>query len=142
MRTWLAWHIIFMVTWFSGIFYLPRLFVYHSEVRPDDQESQDRFKTMERKLFWIITTPGGILTTFTGIMLLRYNLDYYSQAGWMHAKLSLVSLLWLFHIYCGYCLKRFRSNQNTHSRRFYIFFNEIPSVILITVVLLVILKPF
>lgn len=141
MRTWLAWHIIFMVTWFSGIFYLPRLFVYHTEVDKDDTAGNERFKVMEKKLFWIITTPGGILTTSTGFILLSYNFSYYLQSPWMHAKLSLIACLWLFHFYCGYCLYQFKQNQNTHTRRFFIFFNEIPTIILITVVLLVFLKP-
>lgn len=141
MRIWLAWHVIFMVTWFSGIFYLPRLFVYHTEVTSDDLTGHERFKTMERKLFWIIMTPGGILTTLTGIRLMNFNFAYYINSPWMHAKLSLIMLLWLYHVYCYYCLSQFRSNNNQHSRKFYIFFNEIPSVVLISVVFLVFLKP-
>ncbi|MBF12758.1 MAG: TIGR00701 family protein [Legionellales bacterium] len=141
MKSWLAWHIIFMVTWFSGIFYLPRLFVYHTEVSADDTAGQERFKTMERKLFWVITTPGGALTTLTGIRLIHYNYAYYMSSPWMHAKLSLVALLWVYHCVCGYYMLQFKADKNQHSKLFYIVFNEIPTVILISVVLLVFLKP-
>ena len=94
-----AFHIIFMVTWFAGLFYLPRLFVYHAMAT--DRVGIERFKIMERKLFFGIATPGAVLTILFGIWTLSYNLHGYMQMGWMHAKLGLVALLVLYHLYLG-----------------------------------------
>lgn len=141
MQLWFkAFHIIFMVTWFAGIFYLPRLFVYHSEC--SDEISLTRFKIMERRLFWGIMTPGAILTTIFGFDLLGRNLSFYMQAPWMHAKLGLVALLWIYHIYCGFLMRDFKHDKNTHSRKFYAWLNELPALILFGVVILVIVRPF
>lgn len=129
-------HIIFMVTWFAGLFYLPRLFVYHAEVK--DKISDERFKIMERKLFYGIMTPGGILTIFFGLLLI-YNFDY--QGAWLHYKLSLVLILIIYHYFCWIFLNQFKNNQNRNSHVFYRIFNEAPVLILIAVVFLVIYKP-
>jgi putative membrane protein len=129
-------HIIFMVTWFAGLFYLPRLFVYHAEVK--DKISDERFKIMERKLFYGIMTPGGILTIFFGLLLI-YNFDY--QGTWLHYKLSLVLILIIYHYFCWIFLNQFKNNQNRNSHVFYRIFNEAPVLILIAVVFLVIYKP-
>src|SRR5690242_6406869 len=134
-----AFHIIFMVTWFSGLFYLPRLFVYHAETK--DEISHARFKIMERKLYFGITTPGGVLTLFFGYWLLLYNPAFYLHQPWMHAKLALVIFLVIYHIYLGKLVFTFRDNQNTHSHIFYRWLNEIPILALIGIVLLVIVKP-
>lgn len=134
-----AFHIIFVVTWFAGLFYLPRLFVYH--VSATDNISLERFKLMEKRLFWGIMTPSGILATIFGAILLFSNLAFYSHLGWMHLKLFLVVILWGFHVYCGICLKKFRDDQNKHTETFYRWFNEFPVIILIAVVLLVELQP-
>lgn len=134
-----ALHIIFMVTWFAGLFYLPRLFVYHSETH--DEISLQRFKTMERRLYYGIMTPGGVLTTVFGLWLLSQSFAGYMQLGWMHAKLTLVILLWIYHFYCGHLVKVFRENSNTRTAKFYRWFNEIPTVLLIVIVILVVVKP-
>ena len=134
-----AFHIIFMVTWFAGLFYLPRLFVYHADAT--DDISNERFKIMERKLFYAITTPSAVLTTLFGIALVYFYLPVYMQQGWMHTKLALVLLVWIYHILCGYHLKRFKANANTHSAKYFRWFNEVPIVLLIAIVILVVVKP-
>ncbi len=135
-----AFHLIFIVTWFSGLFYLPRLFVYHAAAQ--DRISNERFKVMERKLYYGITTPSGIIATLFGIQLLSYNLAGYMRLPWMHLKLFLVVLLWIYHIICGKYLYDFKKDKNSHSETFYRFFNEIPVLFLFTIVILVIVKPF
>ncbi|HVT63159.1 MAG TPA: protoporphyrinogen oxidase HemJ [Legionellaceae bacterium] len=135
-----AFHMIAMVAWFAGLFYLPRLFVYHTEAK--DKLSQDRFQVMESRLYFGIMFPAALITTVLGLWLLMYHPAYYLQAGWMHAKLVLVLLLWLYHGYCGYCVQRFKTNSNHHSTKFYRIFNELPTLFLIVIVLLVVTKPF
>lgn len=125
-----------MVTWFAGLFYLPRLYVYHAEAK--DKISNDRFKVMERKLFYGIMTPGGILTIFFGLLLI-YNYPY--QGQWLTYKLILVFFLIIYHLYCWKFLNLFKYDKNYHSHVFYRFFNEVPVIILIAAVFLVIYKP-
>jgi putative membrane protein len=132
-----ALHIIFMVTWFAGLFYLPRLFVYHAQSA--DRVSLERFKVMERKLFFGIMTPGAVLTILFGTWLwLGYGID----GGWLTAKLVLVAVLIAYHLYCGKLLLDFRHDRNRHGHVFYRWLNEFPVLILIAAVLLVVLKPF
>lgn len=133
-----AFHIIFMVTWFAGLFYLPRLFVYHAMT--DDFTSIDRFKVMERKLFFGIMTPGAVLSILFGIWLLVY-LPEYLNTNWMIIKLGLVLLLIFYHIWCGVLVKRFKQDQNHHSHVWYRWFNEAPVLVLIAIVILVVVKP-
>ena len=134
-------HVIFMVTWFAGLFYLPRLFVYHAMA--EDETSNERFKVMERKLFYGIMTPGGILTIVFGlIMLFGYAWQAYSNMLWLHIKLALVLILVVYHIYCGKLLKDFKHDRNTKSHVFYRWFNEFPVLLLIAIVILVIVRPF
>lgn len=141
MLLWIkAFHIIFMVTWFSGLFYLPRLFVYHALCT--DSVGNERFKKMERKLYYGIATPGGILTTLLGFWLLKQNLTIYMSLGWMHAKLGLAFLLWVYHLYCGKFLNAFKADKNRHGHVFYRYFNEIPVVMLVGIVILVVVKPY
>ncbi len=135
-----AFHVIFMVTWFAGLFYLPRLFVYHAMA--NDDISIERFKIMERKLYYGIMLPSALLTLITGIWLLSFNVTGYMQAGWLHAKLTLVVLLILYHLYCGHLRTCFKNNRNTHSHVFYRWLNEFPVIVLIAIVILVIVKPF
>lgn len=135
-----AFHIIAMVAWFAGLFYLPRLFVYHSETA--DKISIERFKVMERRLYYGITWPSAIITSLLGILLLGYNLPYYLKAPWLHAKLSLVVLLWIYHLFCGHYRKSFAQDKNLRTARFYRIFNELPTLLLIGIVLLVVVKPF
>ena len=103
-----------------------------------DSISNDRFKIMERKLYYGIATPGGVLTTVLGLWLLEQNFRGYMQLGWMHAKLGLVFLLWIYHVYCGKLLGDFKLDKNKHSPLFYRYFNEIPVLMLIGIVVLVI----
>lgn len=133
-------HIIFMVTWFAGLFYLPRLFVYHA--MSDDLPSIERFKVMERKLYYGIMTPGAILTIIFGMWLwLGYGISGIEGSWWLHAKLSLVAILVAYHYYCGRLLTDFKLDQNQHGHVYYRWFNEIPVIILIAVVILVVVKP-
>lgn len=129
-------HIIFMVTWFAGLFYLPRLFVYHT--LSDDTISRERFKVMERKLFYGIMTPGAVLTLIFGLWL------WWSQGFsglWLVLKLGLVLILVVYHIYCGMLLADFKHDRNRHGHVFYRWLNELPILLLIAVVLLVVFKP-
>jgi putative membrane protein len=126
-----------MVTWFAGLFYLPRLFVYHA--MSDDASGIERFKVMERKLYYGIMTPGAVLTILFGLWLW---LGYGISGGWLHAKLTLVIVLIGYHLYCGRLLADFKYDRNRHSHVYYRWFNEIPVVILIVVVILVVVKPF
>jgi putative membrane protein len=136
-----AFHIIFMVTWFAGLFYLPRLFVYHAMA--EDTVSLERFKIMERKLYYGIMTPGAIITIALGIwMLIDYAWAAYGHSGWLHVKLGLVGVLIVYHLYCGRLLKDFRDDRNRHSHVFYRWLNEFPVFILIPVVILAVVKPF
>lgn len=132
-----ALHIIFMVTWFAGLFYLPRLFVYHALT--DDTAGRERFKMMERKLYYGIMTPGGVLTIVFGTWLW---LGYGVSGGWLHAKLTLVAALIAYHVYCGKLVADFKHDRNCHGHVFYRWFNEFPVLILIGVVLLAVFKPF
>lgn len=134
-----AFHIIFMVTWFAGLFYLPRLFVYHATTK--DSISIDRFKVMERKLFWGIATPGGIITIVLGIWLASFSDFQILSTSWFQAKLAIVSLLIIYHIWCGKLLIDFKNDNNTKSHVWYRVFNEIPVFALIAIILLVELQP-
>lgn len=134
-----AFHLIFMVTWFAGLFYLPRLYVYHA--MSDDHASIERFKIMERKLFWGITTPGGVLTLVFGTALL-ISQSHWLSAGWLHAKLGLIALLVAYHIWCGKLLLDFKHDRNCKSHVWFRWFNEAPVIALIAIILLACLKPF
>ena len=133
-------HIIFMVTWFAGLFYLPRLFVYHAMLPAGDTLGNERFKTMERKLYRGIMTPGAALTIVFGLWLW---LGYGITGGWLYAKLALVVLLVAFHIYLGKLMRDFAHDRNRHGHAFYRWLNEIPALpILVGIVFLVVMKPF
>lgn len=140
MRWILALHIIAMTCWFAGLFYLPRLFVYHS--MSHDEISLARFKIMERKLYYGIILPSSILTIIFGIWLLSYNFTGYLQQGWLHGKLTLVLLLLIYQMYCAKLVQVFKHDKNTHSHVFYRWLNEVPTVLLIAIVILVVVKPF
>lgn len=132
-----AFHLIFMVTWFAGLFYLPRLFVYHA--MSSDQTSLDRFKIMERKLFYGIMTPGGILTLIFGVSMLIVG--HYSGQTWLTIKLALIVVLIAYHVYCWKLLNDFKHDRNNKSHVFYRWFNEFPVIILISIILLAVLRP-
>ena len=131
-----AFHVVFMVTWFAGLFYLPRLFVYHADA--DDETGIARFKVMERRLFALMTI-GAVLTTVFGVAQLIVYPPFLSLA-WMHIKLTLVAALVAYHVWCGVLVKRFAADANRHSSRWYRMFNEVPSIALIAIVLLAVLK--
>ena len=133
-----SFHIIFMVTWFAGLFYLPRLFVYHAGAR--DRISLERFKLMERRLFWGIMTPGAALTILSGVWL--WLGWFRGSTSWLHAKIALVALLVGYHLWCWRLLKAFAAERNMKSERWLRWFNELPTLVLIATVLLVVLKPF
>ena len=132
-----ALHIIFVTSWFAGLFYLPRLFVYHALAT--DAISIERFKLMERKLFFGIMTPGALFTIGFGLWLW---LGYGVGGGWLHAKLALVVLLVVYHLCCGKLLFDFKHNRNRHGHVFYRWLNELPVVVLFATVMLVVFKPF
>ncbi len=136
-----AMHLIFMVTWFAGLFYLPRLFVYHA--MSEDEISRERFKIMESKLFYGITTPGMLLTFLFGFwMLYDYAWTLYQAAGWLHVKLLLLALMAGYHLMCWFWLQDFKHGRNRRSHVFYRWMNEIPVLFLVSIVLLAVLKPF
>ncbi len=135
---WLKWlHIVFMVTWFAGLFYLPRLFVYHA--MSEDASGRERFRIMERKLYYGIMAPGGVLTVVFGLWLW---LGYGPWGYWVHAKFALVLVLMAYHLYCGKLLRDFARERNTKSHVWFRWFNEFPVLILLAAVWLVIFKPF
>ncbi|WP_019529811.1 CopD family protein [Dasania marina] len=134
-----ALHIIFMVCWFAGIFYLPRLFVYHAMA--EDQATREQLAIMERKLYRFIS-PFAVLTILFGLWLASYNIDYYLQAKWFYAKLALVLLLVGYHLQCGRYIKQLAQHSEQRSHVFYRWFNELPVIILFTVIILVVVKPF
>ena len=134
-----AMHIIFLVTWFAGLFYLPRLFVYHADVR--DDTSHARFLVMERKLFAIMTI-GAVFTAASGSwLLIDYAWAAYRHSGWLITKLVLVGGLLVYHLYCLIVIRRFRAQRNTRSHVYYRWINEIPALLLIAIVLLAVVKP-
>lgn len=135
-----ALHVIFMVTWFGGLFYLPRLFVYHA--MSTDTPSIERFKIMERKLFWGIMTPGAVLTITFGLILLVYFWSAYKAMGWLHVKLALVGLLIAYHVWCFFLLRAFKEDRNKRSHRWYRVFNEVPILLLFGIVIMVLVRPF
>jgi putative membrane protein len=135
-----ALHVIFMVTWFAGLFYLPRLFVYHADAT--DSTSHERFLVMERKLFAIMTI-GAIVTAVFGVwMLADYAWMAWKSSFWLTGKLVLVGALVAFHLYCLKIMREFRAGTASHSHVFYRWINEIPALLLVAIVLLAVVKPF
>ncbi|RUO42375.1 protoporphyrinogen oxidase HemJ [Idiomarina aquatica] len=142
--SWILWvkalHIAFMVAWFAGIFYLPRLFVYHA--MNNHTAVDEQFKVMERKLLYFVT-PFALLTLILGLLLIyAYGSAWFAASGWMHTKLLLVTLLYAYHGYCFKLLADFKHNRNRRSHRFYRVFNEVPVLILFAVVILAVVKPY
>ena len=131
-------HIISLISWFAGLFYLPRLFVYHAMTKSTD--CSNMLKIMERKLFYYIMYPAMLSTFFFGFLLLEGSGFFYSQ--WMQVKILLSFFLFLFHLYLGRIVSIFYRNKNISSHKFYRFVNEIPTILLIFIVFLVVIKPF
>nr|WP_136251452.1 CopD family protein [Ningiella ruwaisensis] len=135
-----AFHVFFMIAWMAGIFYLPRLFVYHAETR--EKSVSEQFKVMERRL-WLFITPFALLTLVLGVAIIYiYGLDWLRASGWLHAKLTIVTLFYIYHMYLWHLVNVFAKDANTHSPRFYRFLNEVPVLALLAIVVLAILKPF
>ncbi len=135
-----AFHIISVITWFAALFYLPRLFVYHSMSK--DKLSIERFKVMERKLYKGIMMPSFVLASALGLWMTIDGWAYYSMQYWLYVKLLLVILLIAYHFYCGYLVDVFKADKNIRSHVFYRWFNEFPVLILVVVVILAVVKPF
>lgn len=135
-----ALHIAFMVTWFAGLFYLPRLFIYHAEADPGDEGGRARFHVMERRLFGIMTI-GAVLTLIFGLLLIGANPALLGQ-GWFHAKLALLVGLALFHWRCRHWIRRLDAGYASGDTRGLRWFNEIPAAFLLLIVFLAVLKPF
>lgn len=137
-----AFHVMAVIAWFAGLFYLPRLFVYHSMANSEgDQTGSERFKIMERKLYRGIMTPSMIVALVLGLWMLVDRWDtYFRAATWMHIKLTLIILLIGYHHMCGAFVKKFAADANTRTHTFYRVFNELPVFVMIPVVILVILK--
>ncbi len=132
-------HIFFMVAWFAGLLYLPRIFVNHAMT--DDEKISNQLKTMERKLYRFIT-PWMILTVIFGVwMLYDYAWAAYGSMLWLHIKLKLVAVLVIYHFWCGQIVKAFAKDKNTRSHIWYRWFNEIPVIFLLAIILLAGLKP-
>ena len=135
-----AFHVIFVITWFAGIFYLPRLFVYHALC--SDAISNERFKLMERRLYRGIMTPSAILAVGSGVWMLALGWSSYTHAVWLQIKLVLVVALIAYHLFCGKIVTDFAKDANRHSDRFFRWLNEAPLLVLVPVVILAVVKPF
>ena len=131
-----AFHIIFVVSWFAGLFYLPRIFVNHAMATEPAEIA--RLKLMERKLYRFVTPIGALAIIFGFWLWFGYGFG----GGWLHVKTALVAALAGYHLYCGHLLKIFAADRNTRSHVFYRFFNEVPVLILVAVVILATVKPF
>lgn len=134
-----AFHIIFVVCWFAGIFYLPRIFVYHAQA--PDQSTRDHLKIMERKLYRFIT-PFMVLSVVFGLAMMFSNPGYYLGSHWFQLKMALVVALIGYHFYCGHLVKVFARDENARSHVFYRWFNEMPVLVLFGAVILAVVKPF
>jgi len=131
-----AFHIVFLVSWYAGLFYLPRLFVHHAMT--EDPATRERLEIMERKLYWFIT-PWAVLSVALGGVLATLYFDW--SAGWLQLKTALVVVLIGFHLWCGRLVREFRGGGNPHSHLWFRWFNEFPLLVLVAVVLLVVFKP-
>ncbi len=132
-----ALHVIFVIAWFAGLFYLPRLFVYHADTT--DSPGDARFQIMERRLYKLMNL-AGVIAVLLACLLLALAPQWLSQS-WLQAKLALVTLLIAYHAWCGQIIKSFAAGQNTHSGTWYRWFNEIPTLLLFGIVVLVVVKP-
>jgi len=135
-----SFHIIGVVCWFAALFYLPRLFVYHTGT--PDQAGQDRFKVMEAKLYRVIMRPSMVISLVFGIWMLVLGWSAFASSGWLWLKLAGVAVLLGYHHYCARIVRQLAADQNPHSEKFYRVFNEVPAPLLIPIVILVVVKPF
>lgn len=135
-----AFHIFGVVCWFAGLFYLPRLFVYHTMAH--DKASSERFTMMEEKLYRVIMRPAMIIALVFGLWILLLAWDAFASSAWLWLKILGVLLLLGYHHYCGRLIRAFAQEENPHSEKFYRVFNELPVVLLIAIVILAVVKPF
>jgi putative membrane protein len=134
-----AFHIIFVVCWFAGLFYLPRIFVYYAA--SEHPQSREQLAIMARRLYRFVT-PFMFIAIALGLAMMSTNWDYYLQAKWLWVKLGGVTFLVVYHFQCGRYVTRINDNQDSHSHVFYRFFNEVPVIFLFLIVILAVLKPF
>jgi len=133
-------HLSFVVAWFSGLFYLPRLFVYHSQT--PDEIGQKRFKVMERKLYYYITFPASLIVLVTGAaMIYEHGHEFFKVNTWLHMKLVFVLGLFIFQGLCWRWMRAFAENKNLHSSKFYRIANEFPTLMLLGIMYLVVFRP-
>lgn len=133
-----ALHLFFMVAWMAGIFYLPRIFVYHAAT--EVQAVKDQFKIMEKRL-WLFVTPFALLTLIFGVWLISlYGSEWFKIAKWLHVKLVLVFFVYVYHFYLYSLVKQFARDENKHSPRFYRFLNEAPVLVLLAIISLAVVK--
>lgn len=135
-------HIVAVVSWFAGIFYLPRIFVYHAAVPDDDGRGHDRFCVMERKLYRFVTVFLVMTTAFGTLMLVEYGYEYFRASLWVHVKITLVLALVGYHLWLGHHGRAVRLGRRTRDHKFYRVINELPVLVLFAVVWLVVFKPF
>jgi putative membrane protein len=133
-----ALHVVFVVTWFAGLFYLPRLFVYHADAK--DSISTQRFEIMERRLFAIMTIGGAASILFGSLMLIES--PGYLQMTWLKLKLLFVALVVAYHVFCFKLMRDLAAQRSTRSSRWFRGFNELPSLLLLIIVILAVVKPF
>ncbi len=135
-----AFHVIGVICWFAGLFYLPRLFVYHTMAH--DKASNERFTMMEEKLYRVIMRPSMIIAIVFGLWIMVLAWDAFADSAWLWLKILGVVALLGYHHYCGRLIRAFALEENPHSEKFYRLFNELPAVLLIAIVILVVVKPF
>ena len=133
-----AFHVVAMVTWFAGLFYLPRLYVYHADA--GDWISVERFRVMERRLFALMTI-GALATIVLGVAMV-VAAPGYLRMGWLHVKITLVLLLVVYHAFCYKFLRDFAHDRRAHTAKWFRIFNEVPSLLLVGIVVLAVVKPF
>jgi len=136
-----ALHIISVISWMAGMLYLPRLFVYHANCKKKS-EASEMLKIMERRLLKIIINPAMILSFVFGILIILSDVSYYMKSGWLHTKLLMVLILTAIHVYLAKTVKAFALDQNNKSDKFYRILNEGPTILMIIIVILVVVKPF
>lgn len=136
-----AFHIIAVIAWLAGMLYLPRLFVYHAATN-NSAETSETFKIMEKKLLKYIMNPAMVASYIFGILIITQSVSYYMSSGWLHAKLTLVLILSATHGYFAKLVKDFAQDNNQHTEKFYRIINEVPTILMIAIVILVVVKPF
>ncbi len=136
-----AFHVIAVISWMAALFYLPRLFVYHAE-NAHKKEFVGVVQIQEKKLYTFIASPAMGFTLITGILMLLIAPEMFKSGGWLHAKLALAFLLLIYHFYCKKCMRDLEKDPTQKSEKFYRVFNEIPTILMILIVVLVVVKPF